>query len=595
MLRRILAAALLYGVPALAADDVVLKAMRDELARSMKKLQLETLQKPYFIAYRSVDMANCVVNASFGALVLSACEPPSGAGFRSRSMNVEVRVGDYVRDNTNFFSPLGLGGVLRLNNGLVPVPLEDNYDELRRQLWLATDSAYKNALDIYAKKKAALENRTRTDDAPDFSNEQPFTFEDSAPAANWNPAEAEALVKTLSAVFREAPGIDNSQVRLTANTWFTRYVNSEGTSFLRGATFASLAIGADTQAVDGIPLSDVEVMHARSFHDLPPRDEILKRIRALESRLENLRKAPLLERYTGPVLFEGQAAGELMMQSLGSALVGVPRVVVDDLRFERAFNANGGFADKIGARVLPDFMSVTDEPAARERQGTPLFGGYPVDDDGVKAGRTLLVDKGILKTLLHSRALIPDTTQSTGNHRGTGVMPSNLFFTTDKRLPAEELKAELLRRAKQRGKEYGVVVRRMGNPTLALTLGRTRTIIATGGSGPGSIDVEPLVEAYKVFPDGHEELVRNLSVNGLTLGAFKDILAVSDIPSTYTAPVRVIIRAPVMATGFLAPGGPDVVSVTVPSLLFEDMALQRPTGDIPNLPVTKHPYFEKAK
>ena len=114
MLRRILAAALLYGVPAFAADDIVLKAMRDELARSMKKLQLETLQKPYFIAYRSVDMANCVVNASFGALVLNACEPPSGGGFRSRSMNVEVRVGDYVRDNTNFFSPLGLGGVLRL-------------------------------------------------------------------------------------------------------------------------------------------------------------------------------------------------------------------------------------------------------------------------------------------------------------------------------------------------------------------------------------------------------------------------------------------------------------------------------------------------
>jgi hypothetical protein len=76
----------------------------------------------------------------------------------------------------------------------------------------------------------------------------------------------------------------------------------------------------------------------------------------------------------------------------------------------------------------------------------------------------------------------------------------------------------------------------MGNPTLAVTLGRTRSIIVTGGSGPGSIEVEPLVEAYKVFPDGHEELVRNLIVNGLTLSAFKDILAASDTPSTYTVP-----------------------------------------------------------
>lgn len=595
MLRGILAAALLYGVPLRAADDAVMKAMRDELARSMKKLQLENLQKPYFIAYRSVDTDNCVVNASFGALVLSACEPPSGARSRSRFMNVEIRVGDYARDNTNFFSPLGLGGVLRLNNGVMQVPLEDNYDELRRQLWLATDSAYKNALDVYAKKKAALENRTRTDDAPDFSKEQPFTLEDSAPVADWNPAEVEALVKSLSGVFREAPGIDDSQVRLTANTWFTRYVNSEGTSFLRAASFASLTIGADTQAVDGMPLADVEVIQARSLHELPPREEMVKRIRALESRLENLRKAPLVERYTGPVLFEGQAASELVMQTLGSAFVGVPRVVVDDLRFERLFNANGGFADKIGARVLPDFMSVADEPAARERQGIPLFGGYPVDDDGVKSGRTLLVDKGILKTLLHSRALIPDTTQSSGNRRGTGVKPSNLLFTADKGLPPDQLKAELVRRAQQRGKDYGIVVRRMGNQMLTITLGRTRTIIATGGSGPGSIDVQPLVEAYKVFPDGHEELVRNLTVNGLTLGAFKDILAVSDTPTTYTAPVLVIVRVPSMPTGLFVPGGPDVVSVTVPSLLFEDMALQRPSGDIPNLPVTKHPYFENAK
>src|SRR5262249_19543413 len=142
------------GVPA--GADVVMRAMQDELTRSMKKLQLENLQKPYFVAYRTVETESCGVSASFGALVNSNCEPPGAA--RSRIFSFEVRVGDYTRDNSNFFAPMLNAGVTRpLSSGGLAVPLDDNYDELRRQLWLGTDSAYKNALDMFAKKKAALE------------------------------------------------------------------------------------------------------------------------------------------------------------------------------------------------------------------------------------------------------------------------------------------------------------------------------------------------------------------------------------------------------------------------------------------------------
>jgi hypothetical protein len=268
-------------------------------------------------------------------------------------------------------------------------------------------------------------------------------------------------------------------------------------------------------------------------------------------------------------------------------------VVVDDLRFARNFNANGGFADRIGARVLPDFLTVTDNPAAREFQSHPLFGGYDIDDDGVMPHPTVLIDKGILKTLVHTRALIPGTTHSTASRRGNGPMPSNLLISSDKALPSDQLRAELLQMTKQRGNDFGIVVRRMSNPMLQSALGRTRVIIATRGSGPGSINVEPLIEAYKVFPDGHEELVRNLEINSLTLGSFKDIVAVSDNAGIYTAPVRIMIQSPGLALGFRAPGGPNVVSIAVPSMLFDDLTLQRPTGDVPNLPFTKHPYFDK--
>jgi len=593
-LLRTLTSVLLLAAPVVAADDAVMRAMRDELARSMKKLQLENLQKPYFIAYRMIDSDSCSANASFGALISSSCPAAGNAQNRNRSLSVEVRVGDYARDNTNFYAfQLGLSGVVRtFVMGGMGIAIDDNYDEIRRQLWVATDSGYKQALDVYAKKKAALEHRTRTGDAPDFSKEEVVTDSESMPRVALTADDAEAAVKSLSALFRQAPGIDNSEVQINGTNIFMRYVNSEGTSFTRQTAQVSLIARADTQAVDGLPLTDFEAVYARSLQEMPSREELAKRVRALEARLQSLRTASLVERYTGPVLFEGEAAAELVTQSIGNAVLGMPRLVVDDVRFERVFGSeDGALTDKLGGRVFPDFLSLTDNPAAREFEGKPLFGGYQVDDDGVKSRPTTLVGKGTLMTMLHTRALISDTTQSSGNRRGAGPMPSNLLFTAEKSLNADQLKAELIRLIKQRNKEYGVLVRRISNPTLTQSLGRGRTVIITT-RGASSIELEPVVEAYKVYPDGREELVRNLNIQGFSLAAFKDIVAVSDTAWVNTAPFRARRVSPVIG-GVSFSATPPLVSVAVPSLLFDDLTMQRPTGEIPNLPFTKHPFFEK--
>jgi hypothetical protein len=599
MTRQILTAALLGAAflgqrPLIAADDVVMKAMRDELARSMKKLQLENLQKPYFIAYRAVETAGCGTGASFGALLNSNCEPLKDGRARSRQLSVEVRVGDYARDNTNFWAPrLAPAGVQRV---LAPagatVPVDDNYDEIRRQLWLITDSGYKNALDLFAKKKAALENRTRTDDAPDFSKETAITDAETVKPAAWNRAEAESLVKSLSLVFRQMPFIDNSEVHFAATNWNTRYVNSEGTSYTRDTASVSIRISAETQAVDGMPLTDFDVVYARSIDELPSREELTRRIRALGARMDKLRTAKVLENYTGPVLFEGQAAGEIVSQGLANALLGVPRVVVEDTRITGMFGTDGGFMSKIGSRVLPDSISIVDNPTLREFHGAALLGGYQVDEDGVKGQSTQLISTGILKTLLHSRALIPGTTASTGSHRGRGPMPSNLLLSSEKGLADAQIRSELLRVAKQRGLDYGVLIRRIGNPMLAIQSASGRIVVITANGGNQGIEIEAPLEAYKVFADGREELVRNFKITNLTLSSFKDIVAVADTPVVYTAPFRVRVNSPVI-DGFLQPTGPQLVSIVTPSLLFEDLSLQRPSGEIPNLPFSKHPSFDK--
>jgi len=592
--------AALLAMPLFSADDALMRAMRDELSRSMRKLQLENLDKPYFVAYRIVETTGCSATASFGALTGGGCQTPETAS-RSRTLNVEVRVGDYARDNTNFFAPMMTSGVIRIvsnsaGNG-VAVPVDDNYDELRRQLWLATDSAYKTALDSYAKKKAALEHRRREEDTPpDFSKEPVVAVNEADPPLMWNPRDVQALVKSLSAVFRDQPAIDNSDVRFTATRWTTWYANSEGTTYQRAKNLVQLQCNADTQAIDGMPLVDFDVAYARTVAGLPSRDDMTKRIRTLAARMTAARKAPLVDRYSGPVLFESQAAAELFFQSMGSALTGSPRTVTDAGVAGAVFtnlNANAGFADRVGARVLPDFLSIKDAPASLEFNGQPLFGGYEVDDEGVKAGETPLVDRGVLQTLLHSRSLIPNTTHSSANRRAAGVMPSNLLFTAEKPLTSEQIKAELIRIVKQRNKEYGILVRRMNNQMLSISLGRARVVTFSMSSGPAALQVEPAIEAYKVFADGHEELVRNLNIAGLTLDSFKSVVAVSEPSTVYTAPTRPGARLSLGGLATLAQGSPNLVSANVPAMLFEDMTLQKPSGDVPVLPFSTHPYFEK--
>ncbi len=165
-----LALCFLVAVSSSTAQDVVMKAMHDELQRSMKDLRLEELNKPYFVSYTVEETLVTETSASFGSLL-------SNERDQQRWLSVEVRVGDYDLDNTNFLSmPSGWSGMLRSFFGRTPLPLEDDYREIRRRLWLATDAAYKDALENLSKKQAALKTKTRSEDVPDFSREEPATI-----------------------------------------------------------------------------------------------------------------------------------------------------------------------------------------------------------------------------------------------------------------------------------------------------------------------------------------------------------------------------------------------------------------------------------
>ena len=571
--------------PSQAEEEILVRAMHDELVRSMEKLQLEDLEKPYFIAYRVQEKKATSVSATFGSLL-------SSSESHTRLLTVEVRVGDYALDNTNFFSmSFGRSGVSRMFRGTVRLPLEDNYKELRRQIWLATDGAYKKALEDLSKKRAALQHKMRIEEIPDFSKEEPATITDWTAPVEMDRVEAETLVRDLSRLFKEMPDIFTSTVNLGVSNVVAHYVNSEGTSFTRVTPSLTFTALAGTQAPDGMPLEDFIAVHGHSMDDLPPKPELAAHIREMGGHLRKLREAPLVERYTGPVLFEGQAAGELFSQGFVPKLLASRRLLSDNPAFGR-FNLQreNPFLDKLGARVLPRFLSVVDNPTLTNYRKTKLEGGYKVDDDGIPASETKLVEKGVLKTLLTTRNPVRGITQSTGNRRGPGPAPTNLFLTAEKGFKDKEIKREFLNMVKQQGKDYGIVVRRLGNPILKVSRDRKVSMFARPGREEKKI--EGAILAYKMFTDGHEELIRNAELSGISVATFKDIVAVSKGQTVYNFRFSRLSSAPFFGRG---PHEMEVVvSLIVPSLvLFEDITLKQPSGEISNPPVSKHPFFDK--
>ena len=84
-----------------------------------------------------------------------------------------------------------------------------------------------------------------------------------------------------------------------------------------------------------------------------------------------------------------------------------------------------------------------------------------------------------------------------------------------------------------------------------------------------------------------------MEVSGISSASFKDIVAVSDTPEVYTSPFEGSSAGPRF---FFSPGSSaTLVSWVVPSLLFEDMTLKKPGGEIPNPPVADHPFFGRPK
>lgn len=555
MSRRILPWGLvLVSLTAAAQQDVVSRALHDEMQRSMQQLQMAQLEKPYFISYQVTDEDSIRAAATLGSAVTSSRN-------RVRVLSVSVRVGDYSLDNSGF-----LGGlqdiVSRSVAGIVALPLDEDYQELRRRIWLATDHAYKNALEDLAGKRAALEDSDKNGRVAAFYHASPAVVSDLAPPLAMDLEAATHLVREASALFKQAPKITGSEVQLLEVNRLRTYLNSEGTRFTIREPQIELRVRAEADAADGRPQSDLLTVFGRKAQDLPSAAALAPRIRAMQEELEQLAAAPLPARYEGPVLFEGEAAGELFATRFATNVAVEPAIVQGrGLQLPEGMSQQGSrLLRRIGFKVLPEFLDVADDPTLTQAAGSELMGSYKVDAEGVPARRTLVVGSGVLKTVLTSRAPVEGVQASTGNLRERGVAASNLVLSSQKSVTAQELRKQLIQLAQSQGAAYGIVIRRLhGNEA----------------------DV-----AYRLYPDGREELLRNAQLEGLDVTALSRIVAVSSDSQVYTrlapAPQLNGLRNALLNPGesFSGSEGP-LLSCVVPSLLITGVTLDKPPGPAP--------------
>jgi len=588
------------GAQAPSDNDHTLQAMRDEMARAKTRLELKIPNidqpvRPYFVQYRLLDLEVREVVAEFGALL-------SSTQTRNRFMDVDARVGSYKLDSSNFVSDEGFRGFIGPTG---QVGIDRDYDSLRQDLWIATDQAFKEAVETYSRKQAYLSSLARQSDIDDFAKAEPVQLIEPRETPDWTSRNWDQEARETSAALRTFSEIHESRVTYYL-VYATEYLlTSEGTEIRQNRHFAAIEAGMSTFAADGVPLNHFYATYATRPADLPGVETVRKGLNVTGTELMTLRAAPTAQDYTGPVLFEARAAAPLLAQVLGPAVNGARPPISFSPVMEQMLGNLGGKSDwvgRLGARVLPASVSLVDDPGAKDFHGMALIGGYAVDNEGVRAQKVTLVDSGNLKNELMSRRPGPDFNESNGHGRAAFLNDakptmSNLLFSSAETLPAADLKKKFLDSCRAEKLNYCLVVREMDNPVISLLHQEDFSeLLASYGGGAGNGDRLPLV-VYRVYPEtGREEVIRGARVIGLNTRALRNLTGIGNDNFVYNymqSQNNGFAGTALGAFGSAQVGLP--ASVVAPSLLFDELEVRGARGEAKRLPLLPPPPMSPAK
>ena len=531
-----------------AAASPLLEIMAKENARWMKTFKASPAQA-YFLGYTIHDKQIIALGAESGALTVDASET-------HRALDVEVRVGTPQIDNRH---PIQDGRIAQYASfqHLGIVPKGEDPKAISHHLWLETDKRFR---------EAALNTRiimteqqigSAKELPPDFSHEKAETFIQPLGNLEWNRTDWEQRMRDCSEGAMTGVATRGScRVYAELNTIY--YVNSEGSTIQKSWTTARLELSVGVKADDGMPLSRLEQSFAPTVAGLPDVAEQNRLLGVIAKDLDDLHKAPIVTPWVGPVILEGRAAAVFFHEVFGHRIEG-----------HRQKNPTFGktFTEMIGKRIMPEWLTVYDDPRVRKLNDIYLNGFFHFDDEGVRAQRVPLVDKGVLKGFVMGRSPIEGFPQSNGHGRAEAGLPpvarqGNLIAEASETVSKEELYAELVKEVNAQGKEFGMVFTDISG-------GYTNTSTFSSQT----FKVQPIM-AYRVYADGRKELVRGVDISGLPLSVLDNVVAAGRPLETFNGMCG-------------AESGWVPVSASSPSLLVKTVEVERgfePNNSDPVLP-----------
>jgi TldD protein len=552
-------ASLAFGLQSTAATDpkektdALLATMQDEMQRAQTSLgKLDPA--PYYLGYSVYDQGIAVVVGSQGQLV-------SSIQSRRRTGDVTMRIGSAALDNSHAQNRASA----RSSGSL---PLEDDRNAIAHELWRLTYEEYRKASKAYLNVKTNTKvNAQEEDTSPDFSEEKPSSHVDYQTVGVTPDQRAlEKLARQYSEHFRKYPYIYSSMAAISAQRTRFHFVSTEGNHLVVPNGYIRVAIEAETRATDGMELIRVETFQAESLRHLPAEAEISARVEKMASDLKALRDAPLAEPFAGPALLSGRASAVFFHEVLGHRLEG---------HRQRGEQEGQTFTKKVGEPVLPDFLSVIDDPTQRSLNGSDLGGWYQYDDEGMPAMRVDVIKNGILKNFLMARMPIKNFSNSNGHGRSQpGLMATgrqgNLIVTSSRTVKDSELRQKLIDEVKKQGKPYGLYFEDIqGGFTL------------TQRSTPQSFQVLPVL-VWRVYPDGKpDELVRGIDIVGTPLAALNRILLTGDKPDLFNGVCG-------------AESGQVPVAAIAPAMLFSEIEVQKRAHSLNRPPILPAPSEDVA-
>ena len=537
--------------PAIAKQSPLIGIMKSELDRSFKVL---SAQDPpgYFIGYTITDTQRAEVSGSNGALL-------SSSEAHNRWLQVSVRTGSYTLDNTHKV------GEQRMPSGGpgTAVPIDNDAEIVRRAIWLETDEQYRNAAEALIKIRSSKEVKADTAEghAPDFSHEQPHQSFEPEVSFTLERKPWEEKVRAYTKAFRESPDILNSIVTFSALAQNAYLVNTEGTQLQSGQIRYRLELFIQGKATDGMNIERYYNFDWVDPKDAPSDKDVATASATLRKEMEGLVKAPLNEPSVGPALLTGRAAAVFFHEVFGHRAEG---------HRQKDITEGQTFAKKVGEPILPDFLSIVDDPTEKKEGHEDLLGYYRFDDEGVSSHETVLVDHGVLKNFEMSRSPLADFPHSNGHgRRQLGATPvsrqGNLIVKSSKEVTNEQLRAKLIELIKAQNKQYGLLIDDIAGG-----------FTFTGRGQPQAFQVQPLV-VYKVFADGRpDELVRGVDIVGTPLAALTKIVATGDTPEVFN--------------GYCgAESGSVPVSAVAPAILTTELEVQKKQTDTDAPPILPPP------